>query len=137
MEMTTIKQVADDLGISKQRVANYVRKHMKDVHRTTSQGGEAVCLNDEQVRQVKAHFIDMAERGDKRMQPRVEPVNDVPQNPLEDPAVRAVIAQYEARISDMQTEIERLHAALEREQSSHVGFWSRIGRKLLGDGTRD
>lgn len=133
--MATIKQVADDLGISKQRVANYVRKHMKDVHRTTSQGGEAVCLDDEQVRQVKAHFIAMAERGDKRMQPRDEPVNDVRENPLENPAVRAVVAQYEARISDMQGEIERLHAALEREQNAHVGFWHRLGQRLLGDGT--
>lgn len=137
MEMTTIKQVADDLGISKQRVAHYVRKHLDNVHRTTSQGGEAVCLDDEQVRQVKAHFIAMAERGDKRMQPREEPVNDVHQNPLEEPTVRAVIAQYEARIRDLQGEIDRLHAALEREQSSHVGFWHRLGRKLLGDGTRD
>lgn len=137
MEMTTIKQVADDLGISKQRVAHYVRKHLDNVHRTTSQGGEAVCLDDEQVRQVKAHFITMAERGDKRMQPREEPVNDVPQNPLEEPAVRAVIAQYEARISDMQTEIERLHAALEREQNTHVGFFHRLGQRLLGSGSND
>lgn len=56
---------------------------------------------------------------------------------IDAPEVRALVAQYEARISDMQTEIDRLHEALAREQQSRVGFWSRLGRKLLGDGTHD
>lgn len=56
---------------------------------------------------------------------------------IDAPEVRALVAQYEARIRDLQDEIDRLHEALAREQQSHVGFWHRLGRKLLGDGTRD
>lgn len=59
------------------------------------------------------------------------------QSAIDAPEVRALVAQYEARIRDLQDEVARLHAALEREQSSHVGFWHRLGKKLLGDGTRD
>lgn len=59
------------------------------------------------------------------------------QSAIDAPEVRALVAQYEARIRDLQDEVERLHEALAREQQSHVGFWSRLGRKLLGSGSND
>ena len=37
-----------------------------------------------------------------------------------------------AQVKQLESEIERLHAALEREQNSHLGFWNRLGQKLLG-----
>lgn len=37
-----------------------------------------------------------------------------------------------AQVKLLESEIERLHAALEREQNSHLGFWNRLGQKLLG-----
>lgn len=59
------------------------------------------------------------------------------QSAIDAPEVRALVTQYEARIRDLQDEVERLHAALEREQSSHVGFWHRLSQRLLGSGARD
>lgn len=56
---------------------------------------------------------------------------------IDAPEVRALIAQYEARIRDLQDEVERLHEALAREQQSHVGFWHRLSQRLLGSGARD
>lgn len=59
------------------------------------------------------------------------------QSAIDAPEVRALVAQYEARIRDLQDEIDRLHEALAREQQSHVGFWTRLGQRLLGSGSND
>lgn len=38
-------------------------------------------------------------------------------------------------LDHVHAETERLHEALAREQASHVGFFRRLGQKLLGDGS--
>lgn len=35
-------------------------------------------------------------------------------------------------VESLETELERLNKALEREQMKSVGFWNRLGQKLLG-----
>lgn len=47
------------------------------------------------------------------------------------------VAGLEQQISLLKSQLEASNAALEREQRNNVGFWSRLGRKLLGDGTHD
>lgn len=51
------------------------------------------------------------------------------------------LKQYESeresllnRIESLESEVERLHKALEREQMKSIGFWNRLGQKLLGSG---
>lgn len=57
--MATIKQVADELGVSKQRVARWVRNHFRTDSLTLSEHGgrPTYDLTEEQVMEVKHHFI--------------------------------------------------------------------------------
>lgn len=57
--MATIKQVADELGVSKQRVARWVRNHFRtDSLNLSEHGGRPTYdLTEEQVMEVKQHFI--------------------------------------------------------------------------------
>ena len=64
--MATIKQIADELGIPKQRVAKWVRNHFDTASLTTMKtrgSSGAYDLTDEQVYEVKQHFISMYEAG--------------------------------------------------------------------------
>ena len=56
---------------------------------------------------------------------RIEQERDALLNQLE---------QANRRIESQEEEIQRLHSALEREQMKSVGFWNRLGQRLLGSG---
>ena len=57
--MATIKQVADELGVSKQRVSRWVKNHFGTDSLALSEcgGRPTYDLTDEQVMEVKYHFI--------------------------------------------------------------------------------
>ena len=57
----------------------------------------------------------------------------------ENESLREQVEQYRSRVESLETEISRLHEALEREQNlaqiRKQGFFYRLGQKLLGSGS--
>ena len=140
VEMKTLKQVADELGIDKQRVARWVRNNVKDVVKKKGANGETVVLDEEQERQVKAHFIVKAERGSKTMPNQSEPVRDVANDLVKLERENAVLNErvrgLEKENALLRERLDQADQALTREQMQSRGFWSRLGQKLLGDGSK-
>lgn len=130
--MASITDICNMYGISRSTALRRIKACFGDAPKR----GNAVYLDASEM-QILADYL--GKQGD--LVARHIESTDAPEthqrSAIDAPEVRALVTQYEARIRDLQTEIDRLHAALEREQSSHVGFWHRLGRKLLGDGTRD
>ena len=125
--MTTIADICQTYGISRSTARRRVKECFGDAP-MTHQGIE---LDAPQTHQF-AEFMNK-----RSAKSALSDAQEAHQSSVIDaPEVRALVAQYEARISDLQAEVERLHAALEREQSAHVGFWSRLGQRLLGDGSK-
>lgn len=136
--MKTCKQIADELGIDKQRVSRWVKNNLKDVQREASQGGNAVVLDEDQERQVKAYFITKAEKGSRTMQSAsqnaFEDVKDAQRLELENAVLNERVRGLERENELLRGQVAQLGGALEREQQRARGFWSRLGQKLLGAG---
>lgn len=131
--MTTISDLCDVYGISRSTALRRVKDCFGDAPRR----GKAVHLDASQTQVFADYMAKQTASVTRHDAPSdASPTHHAerPQDPLETPTVRALVAQYEARIRDLQDEVERLHAALEREQQTHVGFWHRLGQRLLGDG---
>lgn len=136
--MKTLKDVADELGIDKQRVARYVRNNVTDVVKEKTARGETVVLNDEQYYQVKAHFIEKSEAGSPTMvttsQNGGDPQKDVVRLERENAVLNERVRGLERENDLLREQLAAAGAALEREQLQSRGFWSRLGQKLLGSG---
>lgn len=124
--MADITDICNTYGISR----STARRRVKDCFGDAPMTDGRIELDASQMHE----FADYMGKHDATAAPSDAPEAHQ-QSVIDAPEVRALVAQYEARIRDLQDEIERLHAALEREQNTHVGFWHRLGRKLLGDGT--
>lgn len=132
MAMANLTDVCNIYGISRSTALRRIKACFGDAPKR----GNAVYLDASQM-QVLADYLD--KHGDSVAR-HIESTN-APEthqrNAIDAPEVRALVTQYEARIRDLQDEIDRLHEALAREQQSHVGFWTRLGQRLLGSGARD
>lgn len=126
--MATLTDICDTYGISR----STARRRVKDCFGDAPMTDGRIELDASQMHE----FADYMRKHDITAAP-IDAPETHQQCAINAPEVRALVAQYEARIRDLQDEVERLHAALEREQNTHVGFWHRLGRKLLGDGVRD
>lgn len=126
--MATLTDICDAYGISRSTALRRIKACFGDAPKR----GNAVYLDASQMHE----FADYMGKHDTIAAP-----TDAPEArqgcAIDAPEVRALVAQYEARIRDLQGEIDRLHEALAREQSSHVGFFHRLGQRLLGSGTHD
>ena len=137
--MTTIKQIAEQYGVSKSTARRWVLQCFPNA----SADGAKVELDAGQMH-VLAEYA--ASRGAIH-----EPIRKTHNEPYLNRDVsfwnaskEIQMARYEAeneallkRCESLETEIERLHAALEREQMQARGFWSKLGQKLLGTGSSD
>lgn len=130
--MASITDICNTYGISRSTALRRIKACFGDAPKR----GNAVYLDASEM-QILADYLGKQGDSVTRHIESTDAPETHQQNAIDAPEVRALVAQYEARISDMQNEIERLHAALEREQTLHVGFWSRLGRKLLGSGSND
>ena len=69
-------------------------------------------------------------------------VDELIQKAVHDAIQKERLKQYESeieslkqRVEQLESENERLHKVIEREQMNHVGFWNRLGQKLLPHAT--
>ena len=116
--MKTIKQVAEDLGLPKQRVYRYIKNHITDVHHEAG----TIWLNDAIIEQVKQHFNKSNDVH-----------HDVHQTASND---TDVIQQLNIRISDKDNQIDSLNLQiveltklLDQEQRLHMA--TKQEKKLL------
>ena len=131
MAMANLTDVCNIYGISRSTALRRIKACFGDAPKR----GNAVYLDASQM-QVLADYLD--KQGDSTTC-HIEPTGAPDTTQLQIDLARAEerAASLARENASLRDEIERLHAALEREQNTHVGFWHRLGRKLLGDGARD
>lgn len=144
--MPTIREVADQYGVSKSTARRWVQSCLPEVFT-----GQRVNLTDAQMHQL-AHFIDehelapsrddsiagdsqtvyelVDESGNEALMERIHKLE------LENASLRATNDSLERSNELLLERLRAADAALEREQMQARGFWSRLGQKLLGDGVK-
>lgn len=122
--MTTVRELADELGVSPQTIRRYAR----DVLGVATQPRKALQLDANQCSAISAHFTGKTK----------EAATEVATEDLE---LLQEVATLRERVAGLERENELLRerlavadGALEREQMRARGFWSRVGQKLLGSG---
>ena len=122
--MKTIKQIADELGISKQRVYRYIKQnHINEAHQTAS----LMWFDDVVVTLIKRHFFDDTVSSDVH--------HDAHQSASNDAVVDVLIDQIEmlkkqTEIKDKQIEtlmnqMENMQVLLKQEQDNILKIESR------------
>lgn len=100
--MMTVKQLADELGINKQRVYRYIKKCITGVHHDSG----VIYLNETQVEQVKQHFTVS---------------DDAYRDAHHDVSSDAVMMQYLMKQNeDLMRQVETLQRLLDQEQQLHA-----------------
>lgn len=99
--MKTIKQVADELGISKQKLYRYIKSHhINDVHRIES----TMYIDDILENKLKQHFNENAASTDSH------------QNTSNDAVIDTLMMQLKKK----DEQIEKLQQLLDQEQQLHL-----------------
>lgn len=159
--MVSLRQIAEQYGISKSTARRRVLECFPSLE---IEPGKAIQLNAEQASVFADWMLKRGEvhesaepvhksvvnQSESAAEPDV--TNDEPvtkYNSVDRTIQRAVheavqaerLKQFESeresllnRIESLEAEVERLHKALEREQMKSVGFWNRLGQRLLGSG---
>lgn len=132
--MPTVKELADELGVTPQTIRRYVKNelHVATTERKTLQ------LDATQAAIVADHFKS------RRKQVKSKPIEDEAKKLIDEIATMKVeVATLRERVSGLERENDLLreqlkvsNEALEREQLKRVGFLSRIGQRLLGSGEK-
>lgn len=99
--MKTIKQVADEIGISKQKLYRYVKAHhINDVHRIES----TIYIDDVLENKLKQHFTENIASADTH------------QNTSNDAVIDTLMMQLKKK----DEQIEKLQQLLDQEQQLHL-----------------
>lgn len=112
----TIKQIADELGVSKQAVYRYVKKHhINEVHHEVHHGSSVMCFNDAVQTRIKQGFMKMSASGEAHH----DAVDEAPMYAVFEDTIKVLREQLEAKdqqIASLNTELatEREHG---RQQS--------------------
>lgn len=121
--MTTVKELADELGVSPQTIRRYVKNELG----VAMQPRKTLQLDANQASAVAAHFSGKTKEsaldvstGDAELLQEVA-------------TLRERVAGLERENELLRDQLETVNAALEREQMQARGFWSRLGQKLLGE----
>ena len=105
MQYKTIKQISDELGVSKQQVYRYVKKnHIKEAHQVNG----TLYYDEVAEKLVTQGFSKKAESA------------EADQRCTNETAVDAVIALLKKELEAKDRQIEELQAALKREQELHT-----------------
>ena len=161
--MLTLRQIAEQYGISKSTARRRVLECFaeldveqgKQIQLSQEQASvfadwmkkrgavhESAVNKSEQVESVNVEAVSTsndtdtftAEQVQKLVREAVQ-AEQVKQNE----SLREQVEQYKSRVESLETEISRLHEALEREQNlaqiRKQGFFYRLGQKLLGSGS--
>ena len=146
--MPTVKELADELGVSAQTIRRYVKQELH----VASEPRKALQLDATQAAIVADHFKgktaakvrkaadnknDVATGNDELLQQVATLKGDVA-------TLRETVATLKERVAGLEREntllreqLDNSNKALEREQMQRVGFWSRLGQRLLGSGKSD
>lgn len=99
--MKTIKQLADDLGISKQKLYRYIKtNHINDVHRIES----TIYIDDALENKLYQHFNENTTSADAH------------QTTSNDAVIEALLTQLKTK----DEQIEKLQQLLDQEQQLHL-----------------
>lgn len=134
--MTTVRELADKLGVSRQAVLNYAKTELG----VKPQPRKACQLTDKQCAAVASHFADSVSAADQQLHNKTDKQTDkqtdklVSSLQIEVARLQAVVNGLERENALLKDRLEVADAALEREQQRAMGFWSRLGQKLLGSG---
>lgn len=103
--MKTTRQIADELGVSKQQVYRYIKRH-----------------NIKEARQENGvmHYDETAESLIKQGFSQNTTSNEAEQKHINDTAIEAVISMLQKELEAKDRQIEELQAALKREQELHT-----------------
>lgn len=144
--MTTVKDLSDQLGVSKSTLLRYIKDELGitpeprkplqlDAAATAaccSKFGD--CVSGEQA-------ADHQERTKKPESDADVAAADAGHSAAEFAVLQIENARLQERVNGLEREnallrerIQAADAALEREQHRAAGFWSRLGQRLLGDG---
>ena len=165
--MLTLRQISEQYGISKSTARRRVLECFaeldveqgKTIQLSQEQASvfadwmkkrgavhESAVNKSEQVESVNVEAVSTsndtdtftAEQVQKLVREAVQ-AEQVKQIEQENESLREQVEQYKSRVESLETEISRLHEALEREQNlaqiRKQGFFYRLGQKLLGSGS--
>ena len=104
----TIKQIADEIGVSKQRVYRYIKNRITDAHQTTS----VIQIDDAAEKSIKSHFFEKIVSGDVH--------HDVHQNRISDAVNDAVINMLKKELEIKNEQIKDLSARLEESNRALI-----------------
>lgn len=125
--MTTIRELSEQLGVSAQTIRRYVKQELG----VATKERQTLQLDANQAALVADHFTRSKA---KKEEPATNRVAELEQDVA---VLRERVAGLEQQVSILKTQLEAANAALEREQQAHVGFWARLGQRLLGSGSRE
>lgn len=119
--MPTVKELSVALGVSGQTIRNYVKTEFG----MTPQKGKALVFTDEQASIISNHFSKPTNPDFEKEHTELRHENELLKQRVDD---------LEKMVRILEEQLQTTNEALEREQNISRGFWSRLGRKLLGDG---
>lgn len=145
--MLTIREVALRYGVSKSTMRRWIKECMPEIF-----DGKKIVLNDDQLQQL-ADYISKKNLINKEIdinlnEARIsherftesdenasfELLEQLYKLKAENMAQREIIRTLEETNKTLVERLKSADKALEREQNMRIGFWSRLGQKLLGDG---
>lgn len=101
----TTKQIADELGVSKQQVYRYIKKH---------------CIKESRQENGTMYYDETAEKLIIQGFSEKTESNEAEQKHTNDTAIEAVIKMLQKELEAKDKQIEELQAALKREQELHT-----------------
>lgn len=118
--MITVKQIADELGIDKQRVYRYIKQnHINEA----VQNGQVKWYDDAVLSLVKSAFLEDEPHQMKRSEPLHDAVNDT----VLDAVLQQLktkdeqIAALQLQVTQLTTALENTTASLKAAQALHAG----------------
>ena len=104
-QMKTTKQIADELGVSKQQVYRYIKKH---------------CIKESRQENGTMYYDETAEKLIIQGFSEKTESNEAEQKHTNDTALETVILMLQKELEAKDRQIEELQAALKREQELHT-----------------